>query len=174
MYLEIDPPHPTPSHPTGNTSPRPAKSRLDRPQAAPPLHAQQRHHRLTALTPTAPHLTSPPPSPSPRQASFFTFDAVAEPQPKSFVDQLYAMARTESDVELRQNLQKEQDAKSRSGGSKTKKREAASKERQLTRAVVRDDIDTVMKLLEEGADINYTNAAGLSLLDLATEVSHTV
>ena len=64
---------------------------------------------------------------------FFVYEAVPEPQPKSFVDQLYAMARTESDVNLRSNL-----AAKQSANGKSKYNAKNSKERQLTRAVVRD------------------------------------
>ena len=59
---------------------------------------------------------------------------------------------------------------STSSSRRSSKRNSLSPEAQeLTRAVCHDDVETVSRLIDEGADVNTTNAAGLTLLDLARE-----
>lgn len=55
------------------------------------------------------------------------------------------------------------------GGASPRFQNEDQMKRALARAVVRDEVKLVTSLLDQGCDINHTNAGGLTLLDLATE-----
>ena len=55
------------------------------------------------------------------------------------------------------------------GGASPRFQNEDQMKRALVRAVVRDEVKLVTSLLDDGCDLNHTNAGGLTLLDLATE-----